>query len=87
MGDDFAVDAGNRGIVLLDDVQDDAVVGRVLIMMVTLPVGGAHVDFDVAHPQVVVNLHLGVVIAFFCIEVLYDTARLGLKVVGGNVTP
>ena len=29
-------------------------------MMVTFPVTGAHMDFDVAHPQVLVNLDLGV---------------------------
>ena len=58
--DDFAVDAGYGCVVFLDDVQDDAVIGRILVVVVTLPVAGAHVDLDVAHPQVTVNLDLGV---------------------------
>ena len=60
MGNALAIDAGDGSIVLLDDVQDDAVVGRVLIMVVAFPIAGAHVDFDVAHPQVTVNLYFGV---------------------------
>ena len=60
LGNALAVDAGDGSIVLLDDVQDDAVIGGVLIMVVAFPVAGAHVYLDVAHPQVAVNFYLGI---------------------------
>ena len=41
-------------------MQDDAVIGRVLVVVVPFPVAGAHVDLDVAHPQAPVDLDLGV---------------------------
>ena len=60
MRDEFAIDAMDRRIIFFNDVQDNAVIGSILVMMVALPVAGAHVDFDVAHPGVSVNLHLGI---------------------------
>ena len=58
--DEFPIDAIDGRVVFFHDVQDDAVIGRVLVVVVPFPVAGPHVDLDVAYPGVAINLDLGV---------------------------
>jgi len=49
-GDGVLVLEDGCGVVGVDDVEDDVVVGAVEVVVVAVPVGGVDVDFDVACP-------------------------------------
>ena len=56
----LAVDACDGRVILLYYMQDHAVIGRVLVVVMAFPVAGTHMDFHIAHPQPAINFHLGV---------------------------
>lgn len=59
-GQRMAVVKGERGVVLIDDMKDDVVVGAVETVVVAVPIGGEDMHLDVACPQGAANPHAGV---------------------------
>ena len=53
-----AVLSDTETVGLLHHMEDDIVVGRVLVMMMSIPVAGTEMDFDIAHEELPANLHL-----------------------------
>ena len=65
----MAVVKGERGVVLIDDMKDDVVVGAVETVMVAVPIGGEDMHLDVARPQGAANPNAGVGEVGTCIAV------------------
>ena len=57
---DRPVAAANLAVVVCHDVEDDAVVGRVAVVAVAVPVRGADVDLDIPRPQLAADAYAGV---------------------------
>ena len=87
-GQRMAVVKGERGVVLIDDMKDDIVVGAVETVVVAVPIGGEDMHLDVARPQGAANPNAGVGEVGTCIAV-EQTGTLNddrLPVDGAEVT-
>ena len=60
MRDALTVGAVDRSIIILHHVKHHIVIGTVVIVAVAVPIGGADMNLDVAHPHIAIYFDFGV---------------------------